>query len=318
MLTLSCPDRTGIVARITTFLAEIGGWITEAAYHSDEETGRFFTRQEIRADSAPFTADELRQRFGQVAGELAADSWQVTDSSNLKTVVLLVSREGHCLYELLARWHSGELPARIGMVIGNHPDLEPVATLFGLPFRHIPVPRDDEGKAVAFEQIRREVDGHSPDAIVLARYMQVIPPDLCREWEGRLINIHHGFLPSFRGARPYHQAYVRGVKIIGATCHYVTRRARRGPDHRAERHPGGPRRFAGQDGAAGPGHRKGRAGEGFDLSFGEPRAAGRIAHDRVRLKASPRASRESDNGRGRECTPSARCWPADRDEVPSR
>ena len=229
MLTLSCPDRTGIVARITTFLAEIGGWITEAAYHSDEETGRFFTRQEIRADSAPFTADELRDRFGQVAGELEADSWEVTDSSNLKTVVLLVSREGHCLYELLARWHSGEMSARIGVVIGNHPDLEPVASLFGLPFRHIPGPRDDEGKAAAFDQIRREVDGHSPDAIVLARYMQVIPPELCRDWEGRLINIHHGFLPSFRGARPYHQAYVRGVKIIGATCHYVTAELDAGP-----------------------------------------------------------------------------------------
>ena len=229
VLTLSCPDRTGIVARITTFLAEIGGWITEAAYHSDEESGRFFTRQEIRADSAPFTAGELRKRFGEVAAELAADSWQVHDSINRKSVVLLVSKEGHCLYELLARWHSGELAADIAMVIGNHTDLEPVATMFGLPFRHIPVPRDDDGKAAAFEDLRREVDAHSPDAIVLARYMQVIPPQLCLAWEGRLINIHHGFLPSFRGARPYHQAYVRGVKMIGATCHYVSAELDAGP-----------------------------------------------------------------------------------------
>lgn len=229
VLTLSCPDRTGIVARITTFLADIGGWITEAAYHSDNDSGRFFTRQEIRANSVPFAVGELRRQFGEVARDLDADSWQVTDSTDRKTVVLLVSKEGHCLYELLARWHSKELAADIEVVIGNHTDLEPVARLFGLPFRHIPVPPDDVGKATAFEEIRREVDAHSPDAIVLARYMQIIPPELCQAWEGRLINIHHGFLPSFRGARPYHQAYIRGVKMIGATCHYVSAELDAGP-----------------------------------------------------------------------------------------
>jgi formyltetrahydrofolate deformylase len=229
VLTLSCPDRTGIVARITTFLADIGGWITEAAYHSDDESGRFFTRQEIRADSVDFDATELRRRFAVIADELDADSWQVNDTTDRKTVVLLVSKEGHCLYELLSRWHSGEMSADIGVVIGNHTDLEPVARLFGLPFRHVPVPRDEAGKAAAFEQVRLEVDAHDPDAIVLARYMQVIPPDLCRAWDGRLINIHHGFLPSFRGARPYHQAFVRGVKMIGATCHYVSAELDAGP-----------------------------------------------------------------------------------------
>jgi len=229
VLTLSCPDSTGIVARITTFLADIGGWITEASYHSDDESGRFFTRQEIRADSVDFDAAELRRRFAVIAGDLDADSWQVNDTTDRKTVVLLVSKEGHCLYELLSRWHSGEMSADIGVVIGNHTELEPVAKLFGLPFRHIPVPRDEAGKAAAFDQIRREVDAHDPDAIVLARYMQVIPPELCRAWEGRLINIHHGFLPSFRGARPYHQAFVRGVKMIGATCHYVSAELDAGP-----------------------------------------------------------------------------------------
>ncbi len=229
MLTLSCPDRTGIVARITTFLADIGGWITEAAYHSDDESGRFFTRQEIRADSVAFDAAELRTRFGSVARELAADSWQVADSADRKTVVLLVSKEGHCLYELLSRWHSKELAADIAVVIGNHPDLAEVATLFGLPFRHIPVPADTKGKAAAFREVQQEVNAHRPDAIVLARYMQVIPPELCVAWQGRLINIHHGFLPSFRGARPYHQAYSRGVKMIGATCHYVSAELDAGP-----------------------------------------------------------------------------------------
>jgi len=114
-------------------------------------------------------------------------------------------------------------------VIGNHTDLERVADLFGLPFRYIPVPRADPGRTAAFDQLRQEVDAHAPDAIVLARYMQVIPPDLCEAWEGRLINIHHGFLPSFRGARPYHQAHVRGVKMIGATCHYVSAELDAGP-----------------------------------------------------------------------------------------
>ncbi|MET0967147.1 MAG: formyltetrahydrofolate deformylase [Nakamurella sp.] len=229
VLTLSCPDRTGIVAGITGFLADIGGWITEAAYHSDNESGRFYTRQEIKADSVGFTAADLRARFEGIATDLAADSWQVTDTADRKTVVLLVSKEGHCLYELLSRWHSGEMAADIGVVIGNHPDLGSVAQMFGLPFRHIPVPRDDEGKAAAFAQIKAEIDQHNPDAIVLARFMQVIPAALCQAWDGRLINIHHGFLPSFAGARPYHQAYVRGVKMIGATCHYVTAELDAGP-----------------------------------------------------------------------------------------
>jgi formyltetrahydrofolate deformylase len=229
VLTLSCPDRTGIVAHISSFLADIGGWITEAAYHSDPGSGRFFTRQEIRADSIPFGISDLRRRFGEVAAELAADYWQVADTSNRKKIVLLVSKEGHCLYEILARWHSGELTADITMVIGNRPDLEPVAQMFGLPFRLIPVPKDELGRATAFEQVRAEVDSHAPDAIVLARYMQVIPPELCEAWAGRLINIHHGFLPSFRGARPYHQAYQRGVKMIGATCHYVSAELDAGP-----------------------------------------------------------------------------------------
>ncbi len=229
VLTLSCPDRTGIVARISTFLADIGGWITEAAYHSDAESARFFTRQEIRAESVPFGIEELRRQFGDMAGELAADHWQAADTADRKTVVVLVSKEGHCLYELLARWHSGELGADIGVIIGNHPELEPVARMFGLPFLLIAVPKDDAGKTAAFARIREQVDAHAPDAIVLARYMQVIPPDLCAAWAGRLINIHHGFLPSFRGAKPYHQAYTRGVKIIGATCHYVTAELDAGP-----------------------------------------------------------------------------------------
>ncbi len=229
ILTLACPDATGIVAGITTFLAGIGGWIVEAAYHSDPDSQRFFTRQVIRAESLGFDVEELRARFDRVATQLRADRWQVTDSDVRKKAVVLVSREGHCLYELLAQWHSGALNADITAVIGNHPDLGDVASMFGVPFEHIPVPGDPDGKTAAFERIRARVDPHAPDAIVLARFMQVVPPAICAQWAGRLINIHHGFLPSFQGGRPYHQAHTRGVKMVGATCHYVTADLDAGP-----------------------------------------------------------------------------------------
>lgn len=229
ILTLSCPDTTGIVARISGFLAAIGGWITEASYHSDPESGRFFTRQEIRADSLPFGFDELRRQFTAIGADLAADHVRVSDSAIRKRIVLLVSSQGHCCYDLLSRWHAGELGADIAAVVGNHDTLAPVAGMFGLPFHHVPVPQDPAGKAQAFARIAELVDGLEPDAIVLARFMQVVPAELCAAWDGRLINIHHGFLPSFRGARPYHQAYARGVKVIGATCHYVTAELDAGP-----------------------------------------------------------------------------------------
>jgi formyltetrahydrofolate deformylase len=228
-LTLSCPDTTGIVARISGFLADIGGWITEAAYHSDPESGRFFTRQEIRADSLSFGIDELERRFRAIGDDLHADYLGVSDSGLRKSVVLLVSQQGHCLYDLLSRWHAGELGADIAAVIGNHGTLRPVAEMFGVPFHHVPVPADPAGKEEAFARISTLVNDLAPDAIVLARFMQVVPADLCTAWDGRLINIHHGFLPSFRGARPYHQAYARGVKVIGATCHYVTAELDAGP-----------------------------------------------------------------------------------------
>jgi formyltetrahydrofolate deformylase len=229
VLTLACPDRTGIVARISGFLAELGAWITEAAYHSDPESGRFFTRQEVRAEPGGVDLAVLRDGFAAVAAELRADHWRVTDTGVAKRVVVLVSKEGHCLYDLLSRWHAGELDADITRVVGNHADLAGVAAMFGVPFAHVAVPSTAEGKAAAFARIAELVDADGPDAVVLARFMQVVPPDLCLRWAGRLINIHHGFLPGFSGARPYHQAHRRGVKIIGATCHYVTEELDDGP-----------------------------------------------------------------------------------------
>jgi formyltetrahydrofolate deformylase len=228
VLTLSCPDTTGIVARIAGFLADAGGWIVEAGYHSDVDTGWFFTRQVVRADSLPYTADELQARFAGIAGELGGRA-TVTDTGVPKRAVLLVSKEMHCLHDLLGRVAAGELPVRLEAVIGNHETLEPVVRAHGVPFHHVPFPAGPDGKAAAFEELAKRVDEHDPDAVVLARFMQILPPSLCERWAGRALNIHHSFLPSFVGARPYHQAHARGVKLIGATCHYVTANLDAGP-----------------------------------------------------------------------------------------
>ncbi|GAA4853234.1 formyltetrahydrofolate deformylase [Saccharopolyspora rosea] len=230
VISFGCPDRTGIVARIATFLAEHGGWIVEAGYHTDPDTGWFFTRQEVRADSLPFGVDELRRRFAEVAAELDGRAdWRVWDTGERRRVVILVSREGHCLHDLLGRIRSGELDVDLCAVVGNHPDLGPITEAHGVPFHHVPFGKDPAAKAEAFDEVRSLVDAHEPNAIVLARFMQVLPPELCEAWAGRAINIHHSFLPSFAGARPYHQAYERGVKLIGATCHYVTAELDAGP-----------------------------------------------------------------------------------------
>jgi formyltetrahydrofolate deformylase len=202
----------------------------EAGYHSHPHTGGFYTRQVVRADSLPFDADELRARFAAVAAELGAEaSWTVTDTREPKTAVLLVSTEPHCLHDLLGRVAAGELPVRLAAVIGNHEPLAAIVRAHDVPFHHVPFPAaggDPDARAAAkeraFAEVRDLVAEHDPHAVVLARFMQILPPQLCREWAGRAINIHHSFLPSFVGARPYHQAYARGVKLIGATCHYVT------------------------------------------------------------------------------------------------
>lgn len=228
VITFGCPDRTGIIARVSAFLADAGGWIVEAAYHTDPETGWFFTRQEVRADSLLFEVDELRARFAKVADSLSAESnWRVEDTAVRPRAVILVSKEGHCLYDLLGRVASGELDVDVSAVIGNHDTLADITRAHGIPFHHVPIPPED--KTAAFARIRELVAEHDPHAIVLARFMQILPPELCEEWSGRAINIHHSFLPSFAGARPYHQAYRRGVKLVGATCHYVTAELDAGP-----------------------------------------------------------------------------------------
>ncbi len=230
VLTLGCPDSTGIVARISKFLADVGGSIVEAAYHADQDSGWFFTRQAVRASSIPFSIEELRTKFAAVAAEIGPETeWTLSDTGRRKRVVLLVSKEAHCLHDILGRVAAGELEADVCAVIGNHPELESVARRHGIDFHYVSFPKDPAERGPAFEQVRKLVDAHDPHAVVLARFMQVLPESLCEHWAGRAINIHHSFLPSFIGARPYHQAFTRGVKLIGATCHYVTAELDAGP-----------------------------------------------------------------------------------------
>jgi len=217
-LTLSCPDRVGIVAAVSGFVAQHGGFIVEASYHTAHEAQLFFMRQEIRADSLPFDADEFRRRFAPLAQEFAM-SWQLSDSAQKKRLAILVSQQDHCLNDLLHRWRSGELQVDIPCVISNHEDLRSFVEWHGIPFVQVDMQKD---KAAAFDRIAALFEQHRGDTMVLARFMQIMPPALCTRYAGRIINIHHSFLPSFVGAKPYHQAYQRGVKLIGATCHYVT------------------------------------------------------------------------------------------------
>ncbi|MFZ2290615.1 MAG: formyltetrahydrofolate deformylase [Halopseudomonas yangmingensis] len=225
-LVIACPDRMGIVAKVSNVLSTYNGWITEANHHSDNLTGWFFMRHEIRADSLPFDLDGFRRVFAPIAEEFGMH-WHINDSAVRKKVVLMASKESHCLADLLHRWHSGELDCDIVSVISNHDDLRSMVEWHGIPFYHVPV--DPKDKTPAFAEVTRLIEEQQADCVVLARYMQILPPQLCQRFAHRIINIHHSFLPSFVGARPYHQAAQRGVKLIGATCHYVTEELDAGP-----------------------------------------------------------------------------------------
>jgi formyltetrahydrofolate deformylase len=227
-LVISCPDRVGIVARVSQFVAEYGGWLTEANYHSDPDSGWFFMRNEIRADSLKISLREFNAAFSRIADEYKM-IWSVRDSTVRQRVALLASHASHCLADILHRWHSGELFCDIPCVISNHENLRSMVEWHEIPFHFVPVPKDPEGKAEAFAQVSGIVAQQRIDTVVLARYMQIIPPDLCTSHAGRIINIHHSFLPSFVGANPYQRAYDRGVKLIGATSHYVTAELDEGP-----------------------------------------------------------------------------------------
>jgi formyltetrahydrofolate deformylase len=223
VLTITCPDRIGIVAAVTGFIASHGGSVLEAAQHGDLSSGLFFLRIEVTAESVPFGPDQFRALFAPVATEFSME-WQLTDTDVRKRVLLLVSREDHCLADLLYRWRSDDMECDITSVVSNHEDLRSFVEWHEIPFHAIPVPPE-----AAFGEIRRIFEQERADVMVLARYMQILPASVCTALSGRIINIHHSFLPSFAGSRPYHQAFARGVKLIGATCHYVTADLDEGP-----------------------------------------------------------------------------------------
>jgi formyltetrahydrofolate deformylase len=225
-LIISCPDRVGIVAAVSDFIAAHGGWITEAHHYTDPESQWFFMRYVVRASSLPFGLEGLKAHFAPVA-ERFDMQWCVYDTGINKRVVLLASKQAHCLSDLLYRWRSGEMAFDIPCVISNHDELRSYVEWHGLEYRHFPV--DPADKATHFAAVEQALTAARPDVIVLARYMQILPEQICAQYPARIINIHHSFLPSFVGARPYHQAAARGVKLIGATCHYVTTELDAGP-----------------------------------------------------------------------------------------
>ena len=224
VLTLSCPDRTGIVHAVSGFLLERGGNIEEAAQYNDHATGLFFMRVQFACDQLNHA--ELREQLGILA-ETFKMRWTLHATSAPMRAVLMVSKEGHCLNDLLFRWKSGLLPLDIRAIVSNHRDFYQLAASYNVPFHHIAVTASTKqvAEAKAFEVIESE----GAELVVLARYMQILSDDLCRKLSGRAINIHHSFLPSFKGAKPYYQAHDRGVKLIGATAHYVTADLDEGP-----------------------------------------------------------------------------------------
>ncbi|MBU2916341.1 formyltetrahydrofolate deformylase [Psychrosphaera sp. F3M07] len=224
-LTISCPDRVGLVAAVSQFLAKNNVSILDANHHTDSETQWFFMRHEMLFDPEVISFEDLNKEFAFIADHFQM-KWAITPKKIKNKVVLLASKESHCLTDILHRWHEQELDCEIVAVIANHKEMEKYANWYQLPFHHIDFKTD---KSAAFTQLEQVIEQYNTDTIVLARFMQIFPDALCQKFKHQVINIHHSFLPSFVGAKPYHQAYERGVKLIGATCHYVTADLDAGP-----------------------------------------------------------------------------------------
>jgi formyltetrahydrofolate deformylase len=227
VLAASCASRLGTVAAVSTFLASRSCYITEMQQFDDVITERFFVRATFFADpvKSPSHAG-LREQFTEVALREQMD-WEIHDTAKRMRVLLMVSRFDHCLDDLLYRRRTGELAMDVTAVVSNHPDLRSMADAHGIPFVHLPV--NSENRAAQEARLLQIIDETGSDLVVLARYMQILSDELCGKLRGRAINIHHSFLPGFKGARPYHQAHARGVKLIGATAHYVTADLDEGP-----------------------------------------------------------------------------------------
>ncbi len=226
ILTITCPDTVGIVAAVAGFLSDQGWFINESSHFGDVATGRFFMRTVFTASDAAGPDELFRARFPAIAERFAMD-WRLADAAHRPRVMILVSRFDHCLNDLLYRYRTGALAMAVVGIVSNHPDLKPLADWHAIPYHHLPVmPKTKGAQEAALAALVGETDA---ELIVLARYMQILTPGFCAGMPGRIINIHHSFLPGFKGARPYHQAHRRGVKLIGATAHYVTEDLDEGP-----------------------------------------------------------------------------------------
>ncbi len=225
ILTVRCPSRRGIVSAVSSYLADHGCNISDAAQFDDTETGQFFTRMSCLPETGA-TLEDLRAGFSAIAEEFQMD-WSLQDSTERMKVLIMVSNYDHCLNDLLWRWKNGALRVDIVGVVSNHMTHQKTVVNHDLPFHHVKVTADNKPKAEA--RLLEIVEESEADLVVLARYMQILSDSLCQKMSGRIINIHHSFLPSFKGANPYRQAYQRGVKLIGATAHYVTADLDEGP-----------------------------------------------------------------------------------------
>jgi formyltetrahydrofolate deformylase len=231
ILLLSCPDQRGVVAAVAEFVARHGGNIVHAEQHTDVDSASspesvFFQRVEFELDGFDLPRDEILPAFSPVVERFGL-TCELRFSDHVSRVAILASKQPHCLYDLLTRWRTGELAIDVPLVISNHDDHAAVAERFDVPYRHLPVVPGRKAEQEA--AIQALLDEHAVDLVVLARYMQVLSPDFVDRWRNRVINIHHSFLPAFIGARPYHQAHDRGVKLIGVTAHYATEDLDEGP-----------------------------------------------------------------------------------------
>ncbi|MNQ47141.1 formyltetrahydrofolate deformylase [Pseudomonas fluorescens] len=224
LFTFKCPDRLGILAKVTTLLYEQGCFVTDSQHYGDPETKSFFARMVFKATNAP--VEVIKSKVEGLAAELEMD-FSIRSLDYKLKILLAVSKYDHCLNVLLTKWRSGAIPVEIVGVVSNHDDCRGLVEWYGIPYHYLPITKDSKPQQES--QILGLMDEYEAELLVLARYMQILSDDLCRSLDGRAINIHHSFLPGFKGARPYQQAHERGVKIIGATAHYVTSDLDEGP-----------------------------------------------------------------------------------------
>ena len=225
-LTLNCADAPGIVAAVTSYIHQSCGNILDSRQHYEELGNQFFMYVRFSADGCTESLEGFKKSFSTIAGEYDM-TWQVNSSARKKRMAIMVSKYDHCLYDLLLRQRYGEFDVEVPLIMSNHKDLENVAEHFGIPFFHIP--RNKENRVRADMECVKLFKEHDIDFAVMARYMQILTPVLLDEFKNRIINVHHGFLPAFKGAKPYHQAYAKGVKLIGASSHYATEELDMGP-----------------------------------------------------------------------------------------